>query len=193
MKGITFVNGVTFVNVTRHLMLYRFFTDDSPSKVPVEGKRTSTSKLHHLSQVVATVIAFSFVQNSHHSSVTKVPTVRIHPNGFEVLIYDCKNDTLFTAGFGWGENEIPILWAVLNYKEFLDMELQLEHKSGYIAFANLNKAGFPYVDTGEYQYLVNIKDFSSESLDDDFQSICIPSGLFVKTTSGELVKRFKKT
>ena len=132
----------------------------------MEGKKkiAEDPNFEELSEVLATVIAFSFVQNIRHSSVTRFPTIRIHPSGFDILIYDCVNDVLLGNFYKWHDNAFPYMWAVLHYQAFLDMECQmpLNAECGYMQNANLLNKWSPHVrDTPDY--LINKLDFATET------------------------------
>ena len=83
------------------LMLLQVFKgQDSPGgKIVVEGRnRTKVSTdVHELSQCFATAITFSTIQQKQHPTVHGFPTIRIHPRGFEIILYNPQFDLLLIS------------------------------------------------------------------------------------------------
>ena len=106
--------------------------------------------VHELSECIAIAITFATIQSRRkiHGS----PTIRIHPAGFDLVVYNPEFDVLLISYFGWTRKSFLILWIVLHYKIFpvthtCMRDLQ-ECSSGYVSFIKqcnkLPKATYQY-------------------------------------------------
>ena len=88
----------------------------------IEAKRSS--KVVHLSQVVATCVVAAFVEkNVHPTKSAMVPTILIDEHCCRVCLYDCNKDILLISGRKslstnghLSQSAMVFLWAVLNHR-----------------------------------------------------------------------------
>ena len=116
--------------------------------------------VHELSECIAIAITFATIQSRRkiHGS----PTIRIHPAGFDLVVYNPEFDVLLISYFGWTRKSFLILWIVLHYKIFpvthtCMRDLQ-ECSSGYVSFIKqcnkLPKATYQYGTSKELLALI---------------------------------------
>ena len=102
-----------------------FAGKNSPGKTIVEGKNVNMRTLNSFSQCVATIIAFSYIQNQRHRDIAYAfPMLRVNPEGVVVLVYDIHNDVLLISdSFQWSLPAVVITWLVLHYSLFPPCDL----------------------------------------------------------------------
>ena len=91
---------------------------------------TVEAKIHfkkkNLSQLVATCVVSSFIENKLHRNLpSAVPSILIDPTGFRVCFYDCQNDLLLISGKkslqsqgreGLSRSAVLFLWLIINHR-----------------------------------------------------------------------------
>ena len=119
-----------------------------------EGKKKFQFKpdVRELSECIATAITFGTIQSRCHSKLHGFPTIRIHPAGFDIIVYNFDFDVLLTSYLGWSRKALLILWIVERYKIFpithTCMQDLQKCPSGYLSlakqFKSLPKASYQY-------------------------------------------------
>ena len=103
------------------------------------------------------------------------PVIRIHPRGYDIIVYSPEFDLSVIGYLGWTRKALLILWIVLHYKLFPIARTCLENKrhypSGYLSLAEQ----FEALPRTPYQYTVHksqltASDKSYERDDEDIAS-----------------------
>lgn len=97
--------------------------------------------VNELSQSFATAITFATIQHQRHSELHTFPTIRVHPRGVDIIIYNSELDLLMANYYGWTYKSFLFLWMVLNHKIFSFNDLSQyknreDYKCGYRSLAN---------------------------------------------------------
>lgn len=127
------------------------FTDTSPGKSIVEGKKTSARiDLSDLSQCIATITTFAFIQQlRQRSEIEMFPMLLITSRGIVMLLYNPNNDVLLTSEVLEWKHKITfyVIWVSLHYNIFKPRPPTDELECGF------KKIFEKYVNLSNYVYL----------------------------------------
>jgi len=95
------------------------FAGSSPSRTVIEGKNNvSQTTIRELAQSIATALTFASIQQKRHKELHMFPTLRVHPKGIDVILYNTHSDHLMLGSFSWSEQGLFVLWLVLHHNLF---------------------------------------------------------------------------
>jgi len=96
------------------------FAGSSPNRTVVEGKNnvSQTTTIRELAQSIATALTFASIQQKRHKELHTFPTLRVHPKGIDVILYNTRSDHLMLGSFSWSEQGLYMLWLVLHHNLF---------------------------------------------------------------------------
>lgn len=90
----------------------------------IDGKRALG--VEHVSQLVATNVISSFVENNNHPTLNPlIPSIMVGCNSFEVSLYDCKRDILLISNWinmlcdsndGVKRSALLLIWIFINHR-----------------------------------------------------------------------------
>ena len=139
----------------------------------MKGKKVSPkTTIPELSQSLATALTFARIQQKRHNGLHTFPTLRVHPMGIDILLYNTVSDHLMLSCLAWPNRALFMLWLVLHHNIFSFLELPEKYQrytSGfldYVAKSDVMKT--------EPKYLVFGNNFDS-----DGKEVCRFFGRFV--------------
>ena len=96
------------------------FAGSSPNKVVIEGKKSVSEKttISALSETIATALTFARIQQKRHSKHHTFPTLRVHPLGVDIILYNAVSDHLMVTCLSWSRHALFMLWLVLHHNLF---------------------------------------------------------------------------
>ena len=113
--------------------------------------------VRELSECIAMAITFATIQNQRNGEIHGSPTIRIHPAGFDIVVYNPEFDVLLMSHFGWTRKALLILWIVVHYNIFpithACMKDLQKYPCGYHCFAEQ----FASLPKASYQYGVSME------------------------------------
>ena len=150
------------------------FAGGSPNKTVIEEKRKVSQKttIPELSQSLATALTFARIQRKRHDGFHTFPTLRVHPLGIDIILYNTVSDHLMLNCFSWSNHALFMLWLVLHHNIFSFLELPEEYQrytSGFLDYVAKSDA----MKT-EPKYLVFRNSFDSDNKEfrRDYRSGC---------------------
>ena len=70
------------------------------------------TKVHDLSQSLATAITFGDIQEKRHPELEGFLVLRTHLRGFDIILYCPDFDLLLVSYFAWTTKALLILWTI---------------------------------------------------------------------------------
>ena len=121
------------------------FAGGSPDKTVIEGKRVVTveTTIRELSQSIAMALTFASIQHTCHAALHTFPTLRVHPIGIDIILYNTLSDRLMLNCFKWSEQTFFLLWLVLHHNLFSFQELPKKYEKltcGFCAYVENSNA-----------------------------------------------------
>ena len=115
------------------------FAGGSPKKTVIEGKKAASVKttISTMSQCVATALTFAKIQQKRHHGLHTFPTLRVHPIGIDIILYNAVSDHLMLTCLTWTNQALFMLWLVLHHNVFSLLELPKEYErytSGFLDY-----------------------------------------------------------
>jgi len=95
------------------------FAGSSPNRTVIEGNNSvSQTTIRELTQSIATALTFASIQQKRHKELHTFPTLRVHPKGINVILYNTQSDHLMLGSLSWSEQGLFVLWLMLNHNLF---------------------------------------------------------------------------
>ena len=115
------------------------FAGGSPNKTVIEGKKAVSVKttIATMSQCVAMALTFAKIQQKRHQGLHTFPTLRVHPIGIDIILYNAVSDHLMLTCLTWTNQALFMLWLVLHHNVFSLLELPKEYErytSGFLDY-----------------------------------------------------------
>ena len=82
----------------------------------IEGKRVVMveTTIRELSQSIATMLTFAWTQQKSHDGLHTFPTLRVHPIGIDIILYNTLSDHLMLTCLKWSDSRnIPTLYLTI--------------------------------------------------------------------------------
>ena len=137
-KVVLYCYGI--VVTARHTNMYysNLFAGGSPNET-VERKKGVSVKttISALSQCLATALTFARIQQKRHRGHHTFPTLRVHPLGVDIILYNAVSDHLILSCLAWSQQALFMLWLVLHHNIFSFLELPKKYErytSGFLDY-----------------------------------------------------------
>lgn len=114
-------------------------TGGSPNKTVIEGKKGVSEKttISALSESLATALTFARIQQKRHSGHHTFPTLRVHPLGVDIILFNAVSDHLMLTCLKWSQQALFMMWLVLHHNIFSFLELPKKYEkytSGLLSY-----------------------------------------------------------
>jgi len=123
------------------------------------GKRKRSVSEHTtisaLSQTIATALTFAKIQQERHSEHHTFPTLRMHPLGVDIILYNAVSDHLMLSCSAWSEHALFMLWLVLHHNLFRFVQLPKGYEKYTSGFLDYIKASGAMKTEPKYLVLKN--------------------------------------
>jgi len=145
------------------------FAGASPDKVVIEGKKSVSEKttISALSQTIATALTFARIQQKCHSEHHTFPTLRVHPLGVDIILYNAVSDHLMLTCLAWSKQ--ALLWLVLHHNLFSFVQLPKRYEGYTSGFLDYIKTSGAMKTEPKYLVLKNSFELKQEEIQREYR------------------------